>query len=147
MFNDFCGISKEAVEQDQDKQALVSLLLKRIMESDNRTQLMDELFSGGVRFTPISECSKEIIMEQGNVEAFETLELSNKVQCEHCLMYVPSGHVFCGCGRAAFHTTPNIVIVEQRQRKIKQKIELLKTPAFVLIKGYDQRSTIQHQNS
>ena len=39
----FDGVSKEVLEQDQDKQAFVSFLVKRIMESDNKRELMKEL--------------------------------------------------------------------------------------------------------
>ena len=45
------GVSKEAVERDQDREAFVSSLAKRIVESDNKTQLMDELFAKEVRFS------------------------------------------------------------------------------------------------
>ena len=40
----------------------------------------------------------KIIKEQGNVEAFELLELTNKVHCTHCDRYVTSGHVYSCCG-------------------------------------------------
>ena len=59
----------------------------------------------------------------------------NIAQCERCRKYVPSGHVSCGCGQAVVCTTPKQVIVEQLQRKIRQKCELLTTSEFVLIKG------------
>ena len=73
--------------------------------------------------------------EHGNGEMFETCELSNKVQCEHCGKYVLSGHVCCGCGRAVVYTDPNRVIVDQIQRNIKQQFELLATLTFLLLNG------------
>ena len=33
---------------------------------------------------PMSEETKDIIVEQGNIEAFELMELTNKIQCEIC---------------------------------------------------------------
>ena len=117
------GMSKEVTEQDHDKPALVFILVKIITESSNKRELMEDLFlQDGVKFTPISERSKEIMKQQGNVDMFDICEHSNKVQCEHCRKYVPSGHVYCGCGRAVV-------------RKTKQRFELLTTPEFVLIKG------------
>ena len=106
----FDGVSEEAIEQDQDRQAFVSMLVKRSVEADNENELMEELFpKEGATFTPISEPSKQ----QGNVEMFEICELLNEVQCEHCRKNVPSGHENCGCGRAVGCTNPNPVIVEQ----------------------------------
>ena len=55
------GVSKAVIAQDKEKQALVSILVKRIMESNNKTQLVDELFPKGLRFTHFSERSKQII--------------------------------------------------------------------------------------
>ena len=52
----------------------------------------DLLPKEGIQFTPISEGSNAIRKEQGNVEAFELLELSRMVQCEHCLKCMPTGH-------------------------------------------------------
>ena len=94
---------------------------------------MDELLpDGGAKLTPIRNRSKQIMKEKGNLEAFEILELSNEAECEHCPKYVPSGHVYCDCGRAAGQSP---VIVEQLQRKIRRKFELLTTSAFFLIRG------------
>ena len=71
------GICKEAIDQDQDKQALVFILVKK---NYGKRELMEELFpKDGVTITPISERSKEIIKHQGNVEMFKICELSNKV--------------------------------------------------------------------
>ena len=93
---------------------------------------MDGLLpDGGAKLTPIRNRSKQIMKEKGNLEAFEILELSNEAECEHCPTYVSSGHVYCDCGRAA----QSPVIVEQLQRKIRQKFELLTTSAFFLIRG------------
>ena len=47
--------------------------------------LMEELLADeGAKFTPIGDRSKQIMKEQGIIEAFEILELSNEVQCQHC---------------------------------------------------------------
>ena len=77
------GIPQEVIEQDKDRHALVSKLVKRMMEPANTNELVEELFPKGVKFTPISERSQHVIKEQGNVEAFEICELWHKVQSEH----------------------------------------------------------------
>ena len=47
---------------------------------------MGEVFPDeGKKLTRIGDRSKQVTKEQGNVEI---LELSNKVQCEHCHKYV-----------------------------------------------------------
>ena len=55
---------------------------------------MEKVFpEEGKKFKPISDCSRLIVQGQGNVEAFELRELSNKVQCEHSHKDMISGHV------------------------------------------------------
>ena len=88
--------------------------------------------------------SKQIIKEQGNVEAFEILELSNKVQCQHCHKYVSSGHICCSCGRSIVCTNPSPVIVEQIQRDIRQKFELLASLACFLVERTNLRSKVRY---
>ena len=59
-----------------------------------------ELFADdGEKFTRISDRFRQIIQEQGNLEAFEIPELSNKVPCQHYRKCMSSGCVYCSCGR------------------------------------------------
>ena len=52
------------------------------MKSSRKKELMEDLFPDeGKKFTRISDRFKQIMKEQGNVEAFEILEHSKKVQC------------------------------------------------------------------
>ena len=143
------GVSKAVIAQDKDNQAFVSVLVKRIVESDSRTQLMDELCpKQGVGFTPIIERSKEIIKQQGNAELFERCGLSNKVHCEHLLNVCASRDTFSVVVAAQLSVpiqTPTVV--EQMRREIRQTFELWTTPRVVSYQGSEQRSQIQHQNS
>ena len=54
------GVSEAVMAQDKDKQPFASIFVKRITESDNKTQLMDEIFpKEEVRCTPCSERSSQ----------------------------------------------------------------------------------------
>ena len=55
----FDGMSKEAVEKDQDRQALTSIQVNRVMGSSRKKELLEELFPNkGEKFTRISDRSK-----------------------------------------------------------------------------------------
>ena len=72
---------------------------------------MEQLFpEEGGKFTPVSDCSRQIVKEPGNVEAFELLDFSKKVRCEHCHKYMTSGHVYCQCGSSQVYANQNHVI-------------------------------------
>ena len=76
----FDGVPYEAVDQDQARQALISHLIKQVVNSSKTQELMQELFlEEGRNVTPISHHSKKIIKEQRNIEAFELLELTNNL--------------------------------------------------------------------
>ena len=123
----FDGISKEAVEQDQDRQALISHLVNQGMNSSKK-ELMQELFSEeGKKLTLVSDRSRQIIKDQGNVEALGLLELSNKVQCRDCHRYMTSGHVYCNCGRTLVYANLDPVFEKQIKRNVKEKFDLLPT--------------------
>ena len=74
----FDEIPKEAVDRDQIRQAPICHLMRQGMNSSKKQELMQKPFSKeGRTFTLISDQSKKkkIIREQGDVEAFELLEL------------------------------------------------------------------------
>ena len=87
----------------------------------------------GKTFAPISDRSRQIIKDQGDVEAFELLELSDKVQCTHCQRCVTSSHVCCSCERTLVYLNPNPAIEEEIKRNMMQKFDLLTTDAFILV--------------
>ena len=65
----------------------------------------------GRTFTLHSDHSKKTIKEQSNVEAFQLLELTKKVQCTHGHRYKTSGHVHYYCGRTVVFANKNPVKV------------------------------------
>ena len=98
----FDEIPKAAVEQHQGRQALISHSVRQVMKYSQ---------TKGRTFTLISDHSKKTIKEQSNVEAFELLELTKKVQCTHGHRYKTSGHVYCYCGRTVVFANKNHVKV------------------------------------
>ena len=84
----FQGVPQADVQNDQGRKRLIKM------------KLMDELLiSNNHEYKPMSECAKDFMKSQGNIEDFELCELSRKVQCEHCLKQVAEGHVYCECGK------------------------------------------------
>ena len=49
-------------------------------------------------YDPVSEKSKKMIKDMGNVELFELCETIPKVQCKECLLYWIQAIVYCTCG-------------------------------------------------
>ena len=73
---------KEAVGQDEARHSLTSHLIRQVMNSSKKQELLLELLlEEGRTFAPGSEQSKNIVKEQSNVEAIEVLERTNKEQC------------------------------------------------------------------
>ena len=104
----FDGIPKEAVEQDQSRQALISLLVKQTMNSSKKKEQMEEVFpEEGKKFTPMSDRSRQI----------------NR-----------SCHVQCYSGHSHVFVNPIPVVEKQILRNVKQKREFLTTPPFLIIK-------------
>ena len=69
----FIGIPQEVVDQDQARQRLICHLARQVLNSPKKHELMQELFPEGRTLTPVNDQSKEVIKEQGNVEAFQAL--------------------------------------------------------------------------
>ena len=74
----FDGIPPAVVDEDLARQELVPQLVRQVLHSPQKHELLQELFPEERRiFTPESK-------EQSNVEAFEHLDLTNKIQRTQC---------------------------------------------------------------
>ena len=62
---------------------------------------------------PVRDEAKKVIKEQGNVEAFELLELTVKILCVHCHKYTTSCHDNCKCGRTLISPNRDPAIKDQ----------------------------------
>ena len=64
----------------------------------HREALQADLQQNNV-YNPVSENSKEMIRDLGNVELSELCETTPKIQCSQCLLYWNQGIVNCTCGQ------------------------------------------------
>ena len=80
------------------------------------------------QYTPFSEQSEEMIHSSGNVEGCELCQLSDRIQCTHCMRYSKRGMIYCACGTC-------LIPLEQVRRLNKERIEVLTIPFFTIKKG------------
>ena len=81
---------------------------------------------------PMSEKTKDIIVEQGNIEAFECTELTDQTQCENGCRHMSVGDGYCHRGRILPGASEEV----QRQilKNVMQNFELLTTSSAFRIK-------------
>ena len=78
------------------------------MENPEKDKLMQALLpTDQQKYKPMDNCAKEQIMRQGNMEFFEIVKQTPKIQCTHCLQYTCAGHVYCPCGTELNFATAN----------------------------------------
>ena len=99
----------------------------QIKNHPNKNALIADLQQDQL-YNPISEKTKEMIHDMGNVEYFETCGMSSKVQCNRCLKYWTIGIVHCTCGTC-------IIPTERTRRLIRERFDALSVPNFVIKKG------------
>ena len=90
------GLSHAVVKEAENFS--VQELMKKFESHPHREALQGDLQQNNV-YNPLSNISKEMIRELGNVELFELRETTPKVQCSHCLLYWNQGIVYCTCGQ------------------------------------------------
>ena len=80
--------------EDHEKASLIKLLVKQVLESPNKNQLMAELFpkNDDKEYEDISEDFKNIVEEQGNIEAHELFMITDAMRCQTCCHYGTLGH-------------------------------------------------------
>ena len=122
------GIHNAAVKQEDDaRRQLISRMVCQIKNHPNKNALIADLQQDQL-YNPISEKTKEMIHDMGNVEYFETCGMSSKVQCNRCLKYWTIGIVYCTCGTC-------IIPTERTRRLIRERFHALSVPNFVIKKG------------
>ena len=86
------------VEQDPASREIISNVTRQVLQSSNRAKLMDELSpQDKEKSQPMSEETKDIIVEQGHVEVLKLSESTDKIQCERCHKYMSDGQTYCHC--------------------------------------------------
>ena len=101
-------------------------LVKKIESHPHRRALQADLQQNNA-YNPLSEESKVMIREMGNVELFELCETCPKVQCSECLLYWNQGVIYCTCGHL-------LVQSELSQFFRKWRLDALSIPHYVIKK-------------
>ena len=89
------GLPHGVVKQEENFS--VRELVKKIKSQPHRQDLQADLQQSNA-YNPVSEKSKKMIQDMGNVELFELCETIPKLQCKECLLYWNQGIVYCTCG-------------------------------------------------
>ena len=108
--------------------ASVRDLIQKIENHPNRHALQRDL-QQSQSFNPLSQESKEMIHEVGNVELCELLDMEPKAQCKVCLSYWDVGIVYCTCGHFLRDGT------EENKKFVKYTLDLFSIPNYYIKKG------------
>ena len=81
------------------------------------------------QFNPFSDESKDAIMDAGNTELCEIVDVEPKSQCRACLTYWIAGIVYCTCGYLMEDDTT------ENEMYISSVLDLFSIPNFYIWKG------------
>ena len=118
------GLPHAVVKQAENFRVLE--LAKKIESHPHREALQADLQQKNV-YNPLSDNSKAMIREMGNVEFFELCETSPKVQCSQSLLYWNQGVIYCTCGHL-------LVESESSPKFHKLRLDALSIPNYVIKK-------------
>ena len=119
------GLPHAAVKQAENFR--VRELVKKIESHPHREALQADLQQNNV-YNPLSNNSKAMIREMGNVELFELCGTIPRVHCSQCLLYWNQGIVYCTCGQF-------LVDGESRRKFNKLRLDALSIQHYVIKKG------------
>ena len=118
------GLPHAVVKQAENSRARE--LVKKIENHPHRQALQDDL-QQNLAYNPLSEKSKKMIKDMGNVDLFELCETILDVQCKECLLYWNQGFVYCTCG--------HLLRENQSSRGIlRWTLDLLSIPNYIIKK-------------
>ena len=89
------GLPHAVVKQAENFR--VRELVTKIESHPHREALQADLQQNDV-YNPLSDDSKAMIREMGNVELFELCETIPQVRCSECLLHWNQGVIYCACG-------------------------------------------------
>ena len=119
------GLPHSVVKQAENHR--VRELVKEIENHPHRQSLQRDLQQNNT-YNPLSEKSKKMIKDMGNVELFELFETETKTQCKECLLYWSQGIVYCTCGHLLKESEAN-------RGAIQCTLDLLSIQNYVIKKG------------
>ena len=114
------GDRDQSTDDDERTRSLIKSLLKEILETPNKDEMYQE----------ISQGAKNIVTDQGKLEALEILMIKETVRCKSCHEYATLGHIYCKCG----------LVLPQASDEVKKQVlenviicfSMLTTSAFIL---------------
>ena len=118
------GLPHAVVKQAENFR--VRELVKKIESHPHRNTLQADLQQNNV-YNPVSDDSKAMIREMGNVELFELCETIPKVQCSECLLYWNQGVIYCTYGHL-------LVESESSQYFHQWRLDAFSIPHYVIRK-------------
>ena len=80
-------------EQGLVRREIIEHLTRQELHSSKKKKDGRIASTSWTKTQPMSEETKSIIVEQGKIEAFELLELTDTTQCEICDKYMSVGHI------------------------------------------------------
>ena len=119
------GLPHSVVKQAENSR--VREFVKKIESHPLRQDVQTDLQQNNA-YNPLSEKSKKMIQDMGNVELFEFCETIPKVQCKDCLYYWNQGIVYCTCGHLLKES-------EASRGAIQWTLDLLSIQNHVIKKG------------
>ena len=108
--------------------ASVPELIQKIENHPHRHALQRDL-QQSQSFNPLSQESKKMIHEVGNIELCELLDTEPKTKCKVCLSYWDVGIVHCTCGHFLQNGT------EENKKFVQYTMDLLSFPNYNIKKG------------
>ena len=90
------GIPEEAVKRSENFNILQ--LIRRITRHPQKQAIQNDL-DKEQSFNAFSDESKSAIMDAGNIEISEIVNVEPKWQCKVCLNHCSTGVIYCVCGR------------------------------------------------
>ena len=119
------GLPHAVVKQAENFR--VRELVKKI-ESHPHRQALHAFLQQNNAYNPLSDDSKAMYREIGNVELFELCDTIPKVQCSESLLYSNQGMVYCTCGHLLMES-------ESSQNFHQWRLDAFSIPHYVIKKG------------
>ena len=111
----------------QAENSRVRELVKKIESHPHRQALQADLQQSNA-YNPLSEKSKKMVKDMGNVELFDLCETNPITQCKECLLYWNQSIVYCICGHLLRESAA-------KRGVIQYTVDLLSIPNYVIKKG------------
>ena len=124
------GLPHSVVKQADNYR--VRELVKQIENHPHRQDLQADLQQNNA-YNPLSEKSKKMIKDMGNVVLFDLFETEPKTQCKERLLYWSQGIVYCTCGHLLKESEASRGVIQCTWSSSQFKIMSLRRDDFMAI--------------